>query len=72
MREACADLGLTLLDGATCRGYAGVTRKAAHVVRLTGPHDIAVDPSPDHDGAFNLTCDWWDGHVAKETGPRNY
>ena len=28
LHQASADLGLTLLDGVTRRGYAGVTRKA--------------------------------------------
>jgi len=69
LREACEDLGLQLLSGVPCRGYAGATRKAAHVIRLKGPYDIAVVPGPDN--AFSLTCDWWDGHVAKETGPQH-
>jgi len=67
LREACEDLGLQLMTGVPCRGYAGATRKAEHVIRLKGPYDIAVDPGPDN--GFALTCDWWDGHVAKETGP---
>ena len=69
LREACTDLGLQLLSGVPCRGYAGASRKAEHVIRLKGPYDIAVDPGPDN--AFTLTCDWWDGHVEKETGPRH-
>ena len=51
-----------------CRGYAGVTRKAPYVIHLKGPYDIAVDPSPEKDGSYGLTTDWWDGHVAKEVG----
>lgn len=70
LREACEDLGLQLLSGVTCRGYAGAARKAAHVIRLKGPYDIAVDPVPEGNG-FTLTCDWWDGHVEKETGPQH-
>ena len=66
LREACEDLGLQLLSGVTCRGYAGAARKAAHVIRLKGPYDIAVDPGPHN--TYDLTCDWWDDHVEKETG----
>ena len=51
-----------------CRGYAGITRKAPHVIRLKGPYDIAVDPSKANDGTYGLTTDWWDGHVAREVG----
>ena len=68
LREACEDLGLQLLSGVPCRGYAGATRKAAHVIRLKGPYDIAVEPSKEKDGTYGLTTDWWDGHVAKEVG----
>lgn len=53
---------------ATCRGYAGLTRSAPHVIQLKGPYDIAVDPSPEQDGSYGLTTDWWYGHVAKEVG----
>jgi hypothetical protein len=65
---ACVELGLKLQPDFVCRGYAGVTRKAPYVIQLKGPYDIAVDPSPEKDGSYGLTTDWWDGHVAKEVG----
>jgi hypothetical protein len=69
LRDACSELGLGFNANATCRGYAGLTRRAPHVIQLKGPYDIAVDPSPEQDGSYGLTTDWWDGHVAKEVGP---
>ena len=68
LHDACGELGLIMLPNASCRGYAGVTRLAPHVIQLKGPYDIAVDPSPENDGTYGLTTDWWDGHVAKEVG----
>jgi len=68
LRDACSELQLELLTNADCRGYAGVTRLAQHVIRLKGPYDIAVEPSQDNPGTYGLTTDWWDGHVAKEVG----
>jgi hypothetical protein len=65
---ACVELGLKLQPDFVCRGYAGVTRRAPNVIQLKGPYDIAVDPSPENDGSYGLTTDWWDGHVAKEVG----
>jgi hypothetical protein len=65
---ACVELGLKLQPDVVCRGYAGVTRKAPFVIQLKGPYDIAVDPSPEKDGSYGLTTDWWDGHIAKEVG----
>ena len=68
LRDACVELGFPFLQNASCRGYAGITRKAPYVIQLRGPYDIAVDPSPEKDGTYGLTTDWWDGHVAKEVG----
>jgi hypothetical protein len=68
LQDACVELGLGFLQNAKCRGYAGVTRTAPHVIQLKGPYDIAVDHSPEKDGSYGLTTDWWDGHVAKEVG----
>ena len=65
---ACVELGVRLQPDSICRGYAGVTRKAPYVIKLRGPYDIAVDPSPEKDGSYGLTADMWDGHVAKEVG----
>ena len=66
LADACAELGVKLEPNATCRGYAGMLRKAPHVIRLKGPYDIALNATPD--GSFGLTTDWWDGHVEKEVG----
>ena len=68
LHDACGELGIIMLTNAKCRGYAGVTRRAPYVIQLKGPYDIAVDPSPEKDGSYGLTTDWWDGHVAKEVG----
>ena len=68
LHEACTELGLTLAPDADCRGHAGAVRKAPHVIKLQGPYDIAVHPSPENNGTYDLTTDWRDGHVAKEVG----
>jgi len=68
LADACADMGLALAPNSNCRGYAGVVRTAPHVIKLKGPYDIGVDPSPENDGSYGLTTDWWDGHVVKEVG----
>jgi hypothetical protein len=68
LRDACTELGLGFSANAQCRGYAGITRPAPHVIRLKGPYDIAVDPHPDNDGSYGLTTDWYQSHVAKEVG----
>ena len=68
LRDACIELGVRLTSNSSCRGYAGQVRTAEHVINLRGPYDIAVDRSPDNNGTYGLTTDWWDGHVAKEVG----
>lgn len=65
---ACSELGLQLATGPQCRGYASTRRSCAHVIRLQGPYDIAVDPAPDNKGTYGLTTDWWNGHVEREVG----
>ena len=66
--DACTEMDLKLVQNANCRGYAGITRQAPHVIKLKGPYDIAVDPSQENDGTYGLTTDWWDGHAAREVG----
>jgi len=68
LRDACVELGLELVANAVCRGFANATRTAAHVIRLKGPYDIAVEPSLENDGTHGLTADWWNGHVEREAG----
>lgn len=69
LRAAVAELGLALEANTTARGYAGNTLNGDYVVRLKGPYDVAVTKQPS--GSHGLTCDWWDGHVAREVG-ENY
>lgn len=68
LADACNEMKLGFVANARCRGYAGITRQAPHVIKLNGPYDIAVDPSPENDGTYGLTTDLWDGHVANEVG----
>ena len=68
LRDVSVEMGFQLLANTSCRGYAGTTRLAPHVIQLKGPYDIAVEPSKENDGSYGLTTDWWDGHVAKEVG----
>ena len=69
LRDACTELGLSVLENTDARGFAGATHRGDHVIRLKGPFDIAVNRQPD--GDFHLSCDWWDGHVEQEVG-KNY
>ena len=68
LRDASVELGLGFLANTKCRGYAGMSRLAPHVIQLKGPYDIAVEPSKENDGSYGLTTDWWNGHVAQEVG----
>ncbi|MEI7910647.1 MAG: hypothetical protein WCK77_13505 [Verrucomicrobiota bacterium] len=65
---ACVGLNLDIVPDAWCRGYGGNVIQAEYVIRLRGPHDIAVDQSNDIGGSYVLTTDWRDGHVAREVG----
>lgn len=66
LRSAVQELGLALESNTEARGYAGNKLAGEHVIRLKGPYDIAVNQQPT--GSHGLTCDWWDGHVAREVG----
>jgi hypothetical protein len=66
LHDACVEMDLKLIPDSTCRGYAGATRKADHVIQLKGPYDIAVDPV--EGGRYGFSADWWGGHVEKEVG----
>lgn len=68
LRDACTELQLGFQTNANCRGYAGMTRLAPHVIQLKGPYDIAVEPDKENQDTYGLTTDWWEGHVAKEVG----
>jgi len=66
LRSALQEMGLSLLQKTTARGYYENNVKGDYVIRLKGPYDIAVNKQKD--GTFELTCDWWAGHVEKEVG----
>lgn len=66
LKNACAELGLQVLDNAVARGYGSNSAKGDLVIRLQGPYDIALNRQPD--GNYGLTTDWWGGHVEKEVG----
>lgn len=68
LHNACIEMDLKLASEVMCRGYGGINRTAHRIIQLKGPYDIAVDPSEKNDGSFNLTTDWWNGHVEKEVG----
>jgi Protein of unknown function (DUF1257) len=69
LRAACQELGFTLLQKASARGYLGNTIPGDWVIQLKGPYDIALNRQPDQ--TYGLTTDWWEGHVEKEVG-QNY
>jgi hypothetical protein len=66
LRAACQELGLSLLQNTTARGYYNNTTKGELVIRLKGPYDIALNKQPD--GSFGFTADLWAGHVEQEVG----
>lgn len=66
LRLACQELGLALLQKTEARGFANQNKQGDYVIKLNGPYDIALNQT--RDGSFELTCDWWDGHVEKEVG----
>lgn len=68
LADASHEMGFLFLADAQCRGYAGITRRAPHVIQLKGPYDIAVERSRENPETYGLTTDWWDGHVAREVG----
>lgn len=68
LKAACAEMGLTVQDNATARGYGSNTRRGEFVIKLKGPYDIAVDKAKQ--GTYALTTDLWGGHVEREVGPQ--
>lgn len=46
LRSALGELGVTLHEKATARGYANNTLKSDYVIRLKGPYDIALNQTP--------------------------
>lgn len=66
LRAACQELGLSLLQNTTARGYYNNQTRGDFVIRLKGPYDIALNRQPD--SSFGLTADLWAGNVEKEVG----
>ena len=66
LRSACTEMGLTLLQNAEARGFANQNKRGDYVIKLKGPYDIALNQVKD--GSFELTTDWWNGHVESEVG----
>jgi hypothetical protein len=66
LREACGELGLTVLENTLARGYSSNNIKGDLVIRLRGPYDVAL--TRQQDGSYGLTTDWWAGHVERELG----
>lgn len=66
LRSACAEMNLLVLENTDARGFATNKLKASYVIRLQGPYDIALNRNAH--GAYELTTDWWAGHVEKEVG----
>ncbi len=66
LKNACAEMGLEVMENAVARGYGSNSIKGDLVIRLKGPYDIALNRQPT--GSFGLTTDWWGGHVEREVG----
>jgi len=73
LADACAELGVELHRNTEARGFAESTRHGELVIRLKGPYDIAANRAAPNDteAAYELSTDWWNGHVEREVGP-NY
>ncbi len=70
LEAACAELGVEMLRDTEARGFTNSTRHGELVVRLKVPYDIAANrPTPTE--PYELSTDWWNGHVEREVGP-NY
>ncbi len=66
LRDACAELGVEVIEDALARGYSANNVPGEYVIKLKGPYDIALNKQPD--GTFAMITDWWDDHVEKEVG----
>lgn len=64
-RSALANMGLDMVDEGMCRFYGGAELKE-NVVRLPGMYDCALEKSIT--GNYNITADFWNGHVARYIG----
>jgi hypothetical protein len=66
LREACKELGITLVENADARGYGSQKTRGDYAIKLQGPYDIALTRQAD--GTFVLSTDWYQGHVEREVG----
>lgn len=66
LKDAAKDLGLGFAEHAGARGYGCQVSQCDAVVKLKGPYDVGFNKQ--QDGNFEMTCDWWQGHVEKEIG----
>ena len=66
LRAACAEMKIGLFKNTEARGYGSNQRLGEYVIRLNGPFDIALNQN--QNGGFDLSTDWWEGHVEKEVG----
>jgi len=48
------------------RGYATMRQEVDLAVKLKGRYDVGFLKQPD--GTYQMTADWWQGHVAAEIG----
>jgi hypothetical protein len=64
MNDACVEMDLQLVPNATCRGYAGMTRKAPHVITNTVPLAQLMD------GQISGLRHWAKGRARRRNGRR--
>lgn len=64
--KACEELGLNLVENTTARQYSGTSAVQPFVIKCKGPYDISAKKNAE--GNFELSTDWWGGHVQKEVG----
>lgn len=66
VKKACDTMGLTFQEGGTYRVYGGANN-AEYVIKLkNSPYDLGLVKQPD--GTYDIKCDFWGTHVAKEVG----
>jgi hypothetical protein len=68
LHDAANELGLGFQEHAGVRGYYGLGDQCDVVLKLKGPYDVGFTKQAD--GTYQMTCDWWSGHVEKEIGSK--
>lgn len=64
LRKATQKMGLHLIPNGQCRYYYGTSRVDI-LLKLPGKYDLGLTKEGDH---FNITADFFGGHVAKYVG----